>query len=250
MSQLLEIKEIPRRLYAVGDIHGCSRELSVLLDCLRNEERLGVEDRVVFIGDYIDRGPDSRGVLQLLNEFREEFPGSIFLRGNHEDMLLDYLGFKGSQGLSYLANGGRGFLKSYGILASCRPVEVVNDLPNAHLAFLNSLERYALVGQYLFCHAGINPLLGLREQRDEDLFWIRDEFVMNIHRLDRTVVFGHTPYEDIFFNLPYKIGIDTGLVYKNLLSCIEVLHGEVIQVSYGKGNIIRSSYKDFGVDFR
>lgn len=228
------------RLFAVGDIHGCSRELNAMLDFLDSELRLSTEDLVVFMGDYVDRGPDSRGVLARLIDFKENF-SAVFLRGNHEDMFLDFLGFEGSQGGVYLLNGGGSTLRSYGMPLSYAPEMVVNDLPNGHLAFLLGLESCVRSGDFFFAHAGVHPLKPLDRQVGEDLFWIRDEFIQNVHPFGVNVIFGHTPYRDIYYNPPYKTGIDTGLVYNNMLSCVDLTSQEVFQVMYGTSRVVRSS---------
>lgn len=231
VSKFREISDPYQRFFAVGDVHGCPEELSLLLDYLEKEERLGPTDLVVFIGDYIDRGPDSKGVVDRLLAFQQKFPQSVFLRGNHEDMLLGFLGFGGSLGESYLFNGGEEFLRSYQAEGLSTAEEFFTVLPKTHLSFYLNLESYVITPKFVFAHAGLNPRRDLRAQMDRDLFWIRDEFIHNIHRFERTVVFGHTPYENVLFHLPFKIGIDTGLVYGNKLSCVELALGETYQVA-------------------
>lgn len=238
---------MPQRLYAIGDVHGCPNELQVLLEHLVRVERLSGDDLVIFMGDYIDRGPDSRGVIECLIEFTRNFGSTIFLRGNHEDMLLDWFGFDGRSGPSYLMNGGASFLASYGLSAFSRPDQVQAALPAEHLAFLLNLESGVVADTYLFVHAGVNPLRDLNAQIDDDLFWIRDEFICNVHKIDRTVVFGHTPYQDIMFHLPFKIGIDTGLVYGNMLSCIELMAGLVFQVERNSQVVKTDSFSARGL---
>lgn len=234
MAKFREIAEMPPRFYVIGDIHGCHSELEALLTHLRRAENLSKTDQVLFIGDYIDRGPHSKEVLDLLLQFRADFPQTIFLRGNHEDMLLSFLAGGGRQGSAYLLNGGAEFVASYGIPLGGAPEalreELQKSVPKEHLDLIAGLENYVLAGDFVFVHAGLNPLRDLRSQVEADLFWIREEFINNLHYFRRTVVFGHTPYEDVLFHLPYKIGIDTGLVYGNMLSCIEVVQGHVFQV--------------------
>jgi len=248
MSRYREIRELPPRLYAVGDIHGCHLEVAALLDFLQSSEHLSKSDLVLFIGDYIDRGGNSREVLDLLLKFRAEYPQTIFLRGNHEDMLLSFLNSRGPQGNAYLSNGGAEFAASYGVdpssAAELLREELKKAVPKEHLDFLQTLEHYVLAGDYVFAHAGLNPLRDLRAQVETDLFWIREEFIGNLHYFKRTVVFGHTPYEDILFHLPYKIGIDTGLVYGNMLSCIEVQQGKIFQLKAGGGSVKTSSFPE------
>ena len=237
METLKEITELPQRLYAIGDIHGCQAEIGVLLDYLRQSERISDKDLVVLIGDYIDRGPNSKGVIDLLVEFQKEFPSTIFLRGNHEDMLLNFMGVGGSQGLIYLVNGGTMLLQSYGLPIKTSGEALFNVLPEEHRNFLRNLTSYVKIGDYIFCHAGLDPSVGVAEQDGSNLFWVRDSFILNPHDLGLTVVFGHTPFQEIFFDLPWKIGIDTGLVYKNILSCIELTERKTFQVNFGSTDV-------------
>ncbi len=241
MTRCLEISEVPPRIFAVGDIHGCNDETVILLDHLKGAQKLTQDDLVIFIGDYVDRGPQSKEVIDTLLRFRDEFPRSIFLRGNHEDMMLSFLGEEGREGKAYLYNGGADTLLSYGVPKEGSPEEVrsnfVKALPPEHAGFLQRLENYVLIGDYCFVHAGLNPLRDIRAQIEADLFWIREEFISNIHFFKKTIVFGHTPYEDVMFHLPYKIGIDTGLVYGNCLTCIEVVKREIFQVEKGKTRV-------------
>ncbi len=227
------IEKAAGRVYAIGDIHGCAQELEALLHHLKKSSGLTTEDLVVFIGDYIDRGPDSKGVIDLILELRASFPNLVCLKGNHEDMFLDFLGFEGQMGDSYLPNGGRECLASYGVDLSLSGEEVCDQMPQEHVDFLTGLEAGVSLGNYVFVHAGVNPLQRLDQQTGNDLFWIRSEFISNIHRFDKTIVFGHTPYHDVLFHLPFKLGIDTGLVYGNKLSCIELTKKELIQIDRG-----------------
>jgi Calcineurin-like phosphoesterase len=221
-----------QRTFVVGDLHGCVEELEVLLDQLR----LGSADSIVFLGDYVDRGPASKAVIDRLICLRGEGPRCVFLKGNHEDMFLDFIGLDGQYGRAFLLNGGTATLNSYG-LEGCGGQEIAARLPAAHKAFLQTLQMYAIEGSYLCVHAGINPLRPIEQQSDEDLLWIRDEFIRNRHRLPYTVLFGHTPHREVFLDLPYKIGLDTGLVYANKLSCLELQSSELYQVRRGERNL-------------
>jgi serine/threonine protein phosphatase 1 len=108
-AEIRVVTERPPRLFAFGDIHGCNTELRVLLESLRSDHQVTTADQFVFVGDYIDRGPDSKGVIDTLLAWKEEFPRTVFLKGNHEDMLLAFLGMGGSSGEVYLVNGGAEF---------------------------------------------------------------------------------------------------------------------------------------------
>jgi serine/threonine protein phosphatase 1 len=236
-SKFRLIDEAPERIFAIGDVHGCSRELGALLEHLVGKENLSDKDQLVFIGDYIDRGPDSRGVINLLLGMKEDHPSTVFLKGNHEDMLLSFLGYEGHMGEVYLYNGGKDFLASYGIKPNDEPSEILDLLPKNHLSFLLNLESYVGLGGYVFAHAGLDPLRDLNSQLDSDLFWIREAFIANIHRFEKVVVFGHTPYHEVMFDLPYKIGIDTGLVYGNKLTCLELVNRQMTQVDHGENKV-------------
>ena len=214
------------RLFAIGDIHGCVDEVEVLLQHLQPTG----DDTLVFLGDYIDRGPAPKGVVDRLLRLRREGPQCVFLKGNHEDMFLDFLGQAGHYGEAFLYNGGATTLRSYGLLGQPGP-EVARKLPLEHLEFYRQLQISHQVGSFLFVHAGIRPGRPLRQQSDEDLVWIREDFTRNPHDLGWTVVFGHTPYREVLVDLPYKIGLDTGLVYRNKLSCLDTGGGIVHQVA-------------------
>jgi len=243
-AKIRRIDERPPRAFAVGDIHGCHAELSALLNFLKSEQGASPEDHFIFIGDYIDRGPQSREVIETLLQFKAAFPKTSFLRGNHEDMLMGFLGLGGQGGEFYLSNGGAEFFKSYGIEPHGPVSRLRENLPTEHLDFFKSLELGVSLGEFLFVHAGINPNLGIDEQRVRDLMWVRAEFVRNPHNLGKTVVFGHTPFDDVLLDLPYKIGIDTGVVYGNRLSAVELVHGSLFQVERGDTEVRVSSLRD------
>jgi len=225
------------RLFAVGDLHGCADELEQLLETI--DPRSG--DEIVFVGDYVDRGTRARDTIDRLIKLRDGSGARcVFLRGNHEDMFLSWLGESGRHGDAFLLNGGRATLESYGIPASASPGEARERIPGAHLEFLRELRLHHLSPPFLFVHAGIGPLVPLEEQDEEDLLWIREPFLRNRHRLPYTVIFGHTPHREIFWHLPWKIGIDTGCVYGNKLSCLELRSETLLEVRKGGGVTQRS----------
>ena len=234
------LNSTPKRIFAIGDVHGCVEELNVLLSYLEQELGLDEHDAVVFIGDYIDRGPDSRGVVDRVIQVQKKIPDTITLKGNHEEMILSFLGFPGTGGGVFYKNGGRETLLSYGITAfnPGDSEEILNALPSSHVAFYTNLDRMVVLEDYIFVHAGLSPMKSLESQIDDEIFWIRDEFIKNIHRFGKTVVFGHTPFKEILFHEPYKIGIDTGLVYKNMLSCIELRSRTTYQVQSGGAAVV------------
>lgn len=239
MSKFREITEKPERIFVVGDIHGCRKELSAMLEHILSQEKLTAKDALIFIGDYIDRGPDTRGVVELLVNIKQEFPGSIFLRGNHEDMLLDFLGYDGNLGEVFIQNGGAETLASYDLSTDISDIDLLKRLPKSHLSFFVDLQSYVAIGDFVFAHAGLDPKRELETQMDNDLFWIREDFINHKHDFGKIVVFGHTPYQDIFFDVPYKIAIDTGCVYGNKLSCIELTGRTILQVAKD-GNTVKT----------
>ena len=227
-----------QRVYAVGDIHGCAGEFEVLLRFLEEQEGVGADDLVVFLGDYIDRGDSSKDVVELAVDFGLRHPSSCFLKGNHEDMLLDLLGFGGNLGHSFLYNGGIETIQSYGMTIFAPPSELAESFPPKHFDFFLELESCVVVDPFVFVHAGLNPLKPFDRQDCKDLYWVRDEFVDREHDFDYTVIFGHTPQDEVFLHMPYKVGIDTGLVYGNSLTCLEVVSGGLFQVRSGRRDVV------------
>jgi serine/threonine protein phosphatase 1 len=222
------------RLFAIGDIHGCAAELETLVAALP----LAAGDTLLFVGDYLDRGPDSRRVVDFLLALRRrEDVTTVFLKGNHEDMCLGYFGRCGRWGESWQQNGGMATLRSYGIDVRQPGPEAVASMPPPHLEFLETLVPSHFAGAYLFVHAGIRPDRPWAEQDEEDLLWIREEFIVPPHRLAQTIVFGHTPQRHVYVQLPYKIGIDTGCVYGGMLTCVELTEGVLHQVRLGEQRV-------------
>jgi serine/threonine protein phosphatase 1 len=216
-------------LYAVGDIHGERGKLETLLGSLP----LQPGDRFVFTGDYVDRGPDSHGVVERLIELANTH-ACVFLLGNHESMFLDFLGWKGRAyfaGDAFLANGGARTLASYGYFDRHESSPLHFRLPPAHEEFFRALRLWHIEGDYLFVHAGLGPAqlsaddveFALRRARPEDLLWRRDTHEQP-HRLGRTIIHGHTPSPDlqVRWNLPFSIGIDTGATFGGPLSAIRL----------------------------
>jgi serine/threonine protein phosphatase 1 len=190
-------------IYAIGDIHGEREMLADLHRQIRRDaaQRPG-EKRAVYVGDYIDRGPDSRGVVELLMGNPLPFP-AICLMGNHEDLCLN------ASRADWLANGGVETERSYG-----------GPVAGTHKAWMRALPTSWRSGRWFFAHAGIDPLVPLAEQDRETLLWIRQPFLSHAGPMPEgvVVVHGHTPMRapDI---QPNRIGIDTGACYGGALSC-------------------------------
>ncbi len=226
------------RTCVIGDIHGCADEVDRLLDALAPT----AADTLIFLGDYIDRGPSPKAVIDRLLRLRREGPRCVFLKGNHEDMFLAFLGLGGHYGEAFLFNGGEATLRSYG-LEGKSAAAVAAALPADHLDFLLSLRMRFQYGSFLCVHAGLAPTRSIEEQREEDMLWIRDEFILNPHSFPFTVLYGHTPRREVSVELPHKIGLDTGLVYWNKLSCLELDGKQLIQIRRGESRVSVSSLR-------
>jgi len=219
------------RAYAVGDIHG---RLD-LLDTLLTAIELDVERRptrkclLIFLGDLIDRGPESRGVVERLRTYRHDRIRPYFLAGNHEEVLLRLLA--GERGIldSWLKYGGAECLQSYGcdpaMLADCNErtalAIVKNTMPQEHRRFFGSMADTLTLGDYLFVHAGIRPGVDLSLQSQADLRWIRSPFLDNDDDHGLVVVHGHT-ISDGIDEQPNRIGIDTGAYRTGILTALAV----------------------------
>ena len=228
--------EIPpgRRIYAVGDIHGRLDLLDRLLAMIDADDagRGGPDSEIIFLGDLVDRGPESRGVVDRLLALKDERPAR-FLMGNHEEVFLRAL--EGDvKALRFLIRiGGRETLLSYGIseddyrtLDFDGLMEAVRAaVPAAHIDFLAAFEHWIEAGDYLFVHAGLRPGVLLEEQKAADLRWIRDDFLKHRDSFGKIVVHGHSITDDID-ERGNRIGIDTGAFASGKLTAIGLEGGE------------------------
>lgn len=226
-------------MYAVGDVHGEVALLRDLMEQIRRDAAVtsgGDRLAVVFLGDYVDRGPDSSGVLDLLLD--EPLPGAEhrFLLGNHEQVMLDFL-TDPERAAGWLDYGGIMTAESYGVRmpvprdAASRAAfrdALAAALPAAHRDFLDRLETLVVYGDCAFAHAGIDPQRPLSEQRVDDLLWIRDTFLRWPAPFEKRIVHGHTirPTPEI---LPNRIAVDTGAYASGVLSAV-ALSGERVRV--------------------
>ncbi len=199
--------------FIIGDIHGCLDMLKRLLDKI--PWRPG-KDELIFIGDCIDRGTNSKGVVDYILDLIRNHPHVSCLLGNHEAMLLNYL--SGKEQDIYLANKGLTTLKNY--LAEKRKGEEPL-VPPDHISFYRSLKPFVELRDYYVVHAGFRPGVDLEHQTEEDMIWIREPFLSSGYDFGKKVIFGHTPFSKPLV-MDNKIGLDTGAVYGNRLTCIEL----------------------------
>jgi serine/threonine protein phosphatase 1 len=220
-----------RRIYAVGDVHGCADRLDALHGLIAADLAAHpvAETLLVHLGDFIDRGPDSAGVIARLAR-GSPLPGvpMVALRGNHEQMMLDAITGDRDAIAHWRSNGGNAALQSWGIKAAKKDRNWASDLPAQDYAFLRSLGLFHRVDGYLFVHAGVRPGFKLAAQTEEDLLWIRKPFLESRGPLlpdapGVAAVHGHTP-EDAPVVTDNRIGVDTGAVRGGLLTCA-VLEG-------------------------
>lgn len=220
------------RLYCIGDIHGRADLLRQLHEKIR-EDTAGFagEKSVVYLGDYVDRGEESREVIEIL--LSDSLPGfkAIHLRGNHEQAMLDFLAYP-EKAAGWLSYGGLTTLLSYGVRLDRPPyaadaalISTLLDekLPDEHRAFLEQLDLSYQEGSYCFVHAGIRPGIDLDRQHPDDLLWIRDEFIEHKGPHEFIVVHGHSITEEAEL-LANRIGLDTGAFSSDVLTCL-VLEG-------------------------
>jgi len=230
-----------RRIIAIGDLHGYYDPLKKLLELIDP----GQEDLLVFIGDYIDRGPQSYEVVQALIDLQSSYENIVFLKGNHEDMMLGTLGY--SAGVSdlntWLYNGGGLTLKSYGMEpdgfkgiggVSCDENsgrDLLSYIPDDHLDFLLSLSLMYETDRFFFCHAGVDSQTSIRQGKSNqiDLLWMRDHIFADELFWEKTVVCGHTPLPEVLLR-ERLICVDTGLYCYGKLSAVDVLSREIFSV--------------------
>ncbi|HQI01245.1 MAG TPA: metallophosphoesterase family protein [Deltaproteobacteria bacterium] len=213
-----------KRTFAIGDIHGCLDQLEDLVARIDLKE----SDLAIFLGDYIDRGPDSADVVDFLIDLAKKVP-CIFLRGNHEHMFLEFLEF-GANKTMYFANGGMKTVESY--LGPEEPsrshVKAAQALSEEHRDFYAGLKWYYEDQHYIYVHAGIRPGIPMSGQERQDLIWIRDEFIFSPTGVKKKVIFGHTPFARPLIK-DDKIGIDTGAVYGGVLTAVRLPEEVFIQ---------------------
>lgn len=223
-----------KRVYAVGDIHGRADLLDDLLARIEADVN-GANSILVFLGDYVDRGADSRGVIDQLITLAERGHELVFLRGNHEAAMLNFLR-NPETGMRWVKIGGGETMRSYGVEPPTREAEPAafeaaalalrEAVPDTHIKFLNSLTLTARYGDYVFVHAGLRPGRDLHQQEMEDLLEIRAPFLKSNVRWPFVVVHGHSPVERGYRD-ERRIAIDTGAYATGRLSAVR-LDGEAV----------------------
>lgn len=201
------------KTFVIGDIHGCLDMLNRLMDKIAWRPD---KDRLIFLGDYIDRGENSKGVVDYILALNRCSSKVECLMGNHESLFLDYL--SGRDGELFLMNGGESTFKSY---AADKSSESDSLIPPDHMAFYKSLKPYIELQDYYIVHAGFQPGIKISEQKLEDMLWIRSPFIYSNYDFGKKVIFGHTPHIKPLV-MKNKIGIDTGAARGRSLTCLEI----------------------------
>jgi serine/threonine protein phosphatase 1 len=201
------------RTLIIGDVHGCLEMLKRLMDKIAYRPE---RDSLIFLGDYIDRGKDAMGVVEYILSL-SRLSGDIHcLLGNHEAIFLDYL--EGRDRRSFIMNGGAVTLESYHASRGLREGPLI---PETHLSFYKSLKPLIELEDYWVVHAGFRPNLAIDKQPLMEMIWIRDPFIFSDYDFGKRVIFGHTPFYEPFV-MSNKIGLDTGAVYGNKLTCLDL----------------------------
>lgn len=235
------------RYYLIGDIHGRLDLYSALIDGIEQDDaaRPGAESHVVLLGDLVDRGPDSAGVIARTRTWQQQRSVRV-LAGNHEEMFLN--SFQKPEVLRhFLKHGGRETVLSYGLSKKQFNAMNLDELfelmpkliPQADIDYIRDFEEMIIAGDYLFVHAGIDPAVPLNEQKRSDMLWIRDRFLDHTGPLEKVVVHGHTIFNKVM-DCGNRIGIDTGAFRSGVLTAL-VLEGDqrrIIQASQSDGGPI------------
>lgn len=229
------------RLYAIGDVHGCDELLADVHHKINLDlaARGTADYRIVHVGDYVDRGPDSAAVIERLARMQASDPRVVCLLGNHDALLLDFLNQEPGSGEMFFTNGGAATLASYGVQPGLFAVitgahgglarRLGEAMPAHHRDFLEKLRLSIRFGDFFFCHAGIRPGVPLDAQDAHDLIWIREDFLDSDADFGVVVVHGHTPTKGREPDVrPNRIDIDTGAVFDGPLTCL-VLDGTAVR---------------------
>ena len=244
-------------IYAVGDVHGRYDLLKQLIALILEDWTARARDRrplLLFCGDYVDRGPDPAAVIEALIWLQQRSDiQACFLKGNHEAALMRFLDNPPDCG-AWLRFGGGQTLQSYGVAppspddpAACFRARdlLLQRMPSSHLRFLERLELMLVIGDYAFVHAGVQPGVDLRGQKEEDLLWIRQEFLSDEGPFEKIIVHGHSWTDHRPQILPHRIGLDTGAFATGVLTAVR-LWGEEIGVLQARGDDWTEDDDSFG----
>ncbi len=201
------------KIFVIGDIHGCLDMLKRLMDKINWSPD---KDRLIFLGDYIDRGKDPKGVVDYILDLSKQSSLVECLKGNHEAMFLDFI--TGRDRFMFIINGGWKTLESYGMYEGDEDDSAISP---EHRAFYESLKPFIELEDYYVVHAGFKPRLEIAAQTEDEFLWIRKSFVSSKYDFGKRVLFGHTPFKEPLIK-KNKIGLDTGAVYGNKLTCLEL----------------------------
>lgn len=240
------------RTLVISDIHGCYDEFELLLQKVKYQPG---QDKLILLGDYVDRGQKSRQVVERVKELHDKW-GAIVLLGNHDDMMIKaVIGNNEEDDAMWLNNGGLSTIQSYCGLDFFEEhfdwhtyeeaKKYVQKYYKSHLAFLASLPLYYETDHHIFVHAGINPFAtDWKKQDEQEFIWIRNVFITNKTNLEKTVVFGHTPTASIhdssdiwFSDNGDKVGIDGACAYGRQLNCLEIHEDGYETYSVKRGEI-------------
>ena len=230
------------RIYCIGDIHGRVDLLQQIHKSIQKDVA-GFQGtrKLIYLGDYIDRGENSRDVIDLLTKQPLPEFDSVYLRGNHEQSMLDFLD-QAKVGRNWFTYGGLATLVSYKVKLSKLPTqksdfeEIQTNfralVPQSHIDFLERTEVSCAFGSFYFVHAGIRPGVPLKKQRSEDQLWIREEFIRCKKPYEKIIIHGHTISDEPDFN-DNRIGIDTGAYISGKLTCL-VMEADTLRIIQAK----------------
>lgn len=217
------------RIYAIGDIHGRADLFAALLSAISRDgrSRRPCVTRIVLLGDLIDRGPQSRELLELVRRLEEKFGGLVIVRGNHEEMLVKAAGGSARAQRAWLRNGGNATLLSFGLdkhaLVDLDPTEraarICAAIGQRTIDWITALPTQFISGDYYFCHAGVRPGVALGQQSSRDLLWIGEEFLRSKRDHGAVIVHGHSEGARPE-SLPNRINVDTGAYRTGRLTAV------------------------------
>ena len=236
-----------KRAYAIGDVHGCFNLMTTLLDKIEVDIKIHndihgeeAQSHIIFLGDLIDRGPNSAGVIEFLINYQPDFARIHFVAGNHEESIVRALSGESNLLMPWLEHGGFATSLSYGLdPASLRgqPAHILEHMiysaiPRSHIKFLSGFADSVQFGDYFFCHAGVRPGIPISDQDPKDLKWVRAEFLDSTVNHGAMIVHGHTIVENVE-EKTNRIALDTGAYTSGLLSalCVEGETRRFIQTS-------------------